>query len=90
MKNVLKYNDLALIETFFRDCDYDNGNIEVVMYLETQERLNKLNEEYFRLTNGSDKKYEKCVVHELTINIGNMRFIYKVKNDNNKESALDG
>ena len=80
--NVLKYKDLALIETFFRNAGYDNGNIEVVMYLETQERLNALNKEFFYEVNDKTTPYEECVVPELTVNIGNVRFIYRVKKKN--------
>lgn len=86
MINVLKYGDLAKIEQFFRDGEYDNGNIEVVMYVETQERLNKLNLEYFRLNNKPTVKYKQNVdTRKINIQIGRVKFTYKLR-ENDKDS----
>ncbi len=84
MVNVLKYKDLSIIEQFFRDAGYDNGNIEIVMYLETQERLNRLNKEFFQTVNDKNTPYQESQVKDLTVNIGNVRFIYKAKEKDDK------
>ena len=46
------------IAKFLNENEYDNGNIDIVMYIETQERLNLLNIEYFKLNN-KNEKYQK-------------------------------
>lgn len=79
MVNVLKYNDLTIIEQFLRDAQYDNENIEFVMYIETQDRLNKLNMEYFKLNNPNEPYPEFNNISDIKIRIGNVKFIYKLK-----------
>ena len=43
MINVPKYDDLLKIEEFLRENELDSGNLSVVIYIQTQERLNRIN-----------------------------------------------
>ena len=83
MINVLKYEDLVKIAKFLNENEYDNGNIDIVMYIETQERLNLLNLEYFKLNNKNEKYQNIGNISDINIKIGNVNFIYKLKNDKN-------
>jgi hypothetical protein len=83
MINVLKYEDLVKIAKFLNENEYDNGNIDIVMYIETQERLNLLNLEYFKLNNKNEKYQNIGDISDINIKIGNVNFIYKLKNDKN-------
>ena len=83
MINVLKYEDLVKIAKFLNENEYDNGNIDIVMYIETQERLNLLNLEYFKLNNKNEKYQNVGDISDINIKIGNVKFIYKLKNDKN-------
>ena len=82
MINVLKYNDLLKIEEFLRENEMDNGNLSVVMYLETQERLNRINRDYFYKSNPGDVEPAKGDIDEVNIQIGNVTFTYKLRNKN--------
>ena len=45
MINVLKYEHLLEIEEFLRENELDSGNLSIVMDIETQERLNRINKD---------------------------------------------
>ena len=51
MINVPKYDDLLKIEEFLRENELDNGNLSVVLYIQTQERLNRINKDYYYKAN---------------------------------------
>lgn len=82
MINVLKFKDLVTIEEFLRNSEYDNGSIDVVMYIKTQERLNKLDMEYFKMNNPNVPYPRKSDVSDIKIKIGNINFIYKLEDSN--------
>ena len=79
MINVLKYDELLKIEEFLRENEMDNGNLSVVMYIETQERLNRINRDYFYKSNPGDTEPVKCDVDEVNIQIGNVTFTYRLR-----------
>lgn len=82
MKNVLKYEDLVEIEEFLREKEMDSGNLSVVMGIETQERLNRINKDYFYKTN---KDETACPtegnISDVNIKIGNVTFTYRLLKD---------
>jgi hypothetical protein len=81
MTNVLKYDDLLKIEEYLRESGYDNGNLSVVMGIETQERLNRINKDYFYKVNKAGKPNEGNV-DKVNVQIGNVKFIYQLKERN--------
>lgn len=86
MINVLKYDDLLKIEEFLRDNEYDNGNLSVVMYIETQERLNRINKDYYYKANPGGEEPLDQDIDNINIQVGNVTFTYKLhENNDNKE-----
>lgn len=85
MVNVLKTDDLTAIEQFFQSGGYDNENIEVVNYIRTQERLNKLDREFFYKTNPPTAAYEQKDVSEIKINVGGVTFRYVLRLDKDED-----
>lgn len=80
MINVLKYEHLLQIEEFLRENELDSGNLSIVMDIETQERLNRINKDYFyKINQGSDKKPSNDNVKDVNIQIGNVKFTYRLK-----------
>jgi hypothetical protein len=78
MTHVLKYEDLLKIEEFLRESGYDNGKITIVMDIETQERLNRINRDYFYKVNKTGTPNEGDVGN-LNIQIGNVMFRYQLR-----------
>ena len=85
MKNILKYEDLLEIEAFLREKELDSGNLSVVMNIETQERLDRINKDYFFKANPDEKECPLTHVDHLNIQIGNVTFIYQLKDKKGEE-----
>jgi len=83
MINVLKFDDLLKIEEFLRDNEMDSGNLGVVMYIETQERLNRINKDYYYKVNPGGDSPSNENVKDVNIQIGNVTFTYKLRDDDN-------
>ena len=81
MINVLKYDDLLKIEEFLRENELDNGNLSVVMYIETQERLNRINKDYYYKVNPNGTDALDQDVKNINIQVGNVTFTYKLRED---------
>lgn len=79
MKNILKYEDLLEIEAFLRENNMDSGNLSVVMDIETQERLDRINKDFFFKANPDAKEIPITHVDHLNIQIGNVKFVYHLK-----------
>lgn len=86
MINVLKYEDLLKIEEFFRENELDSGNLSVVMYIETQERLKRINRDYYYKANPSGTDILDQDVKEVNIQVGNVIFTYKLRDNNGDNS----
>ena len=82
MINVLKYDDLLKIEEFLRENELDNGNLSVVMYIETQERLNRINKDYYYKVNPNGTDALDQDVKNINIQVGNVTFTYRLREDN--------
>ena len=82
MINVLKYDDLLKIESFLRENEMDNGNLSVVMYIETQERLNRINKDYYYKANPGGTNPLEQDVENVNIKVGNVTFTYKLRDKN--------
>lgn len=78
IKSVLKYEDLLSIEEFLRENELDSGNLSIVMDIETQQRLNRINSDYFYKANPNGK-LDACDVKDVTIQIGEVKFVYRLK-----------
>ena len=87
MKNILKYDDLLEIESFLREKEMDNGNLSVVMYIETQERLNRINKDYYYKLNPNGNDSLDQNVDNVNIQVGNVIFTYKLKPNNNGNNS---
>ena len=81
MINLLKYDDLLKIEEFLRENELDNGNLSVVMYIETQERLNRINKDYYYKVNPNGTDALDQDVKNINIQVGNVTFTYKLRED---------
>ena len=87
MKNILKYDDLLEIESFLREKEMDNGNLSVVMYIETQERLNRINKDYYYKLNPNGNDSLDQNVDNVNIQVGNVIFTYKLNPNNNGNNS---
>ena len=79
MTNVLKYDDLLKIEEFLRENELDSGNLSVVMLIETQERLNRINKDYYFKANPNGTTPSNQDIKDINIKIGNVMFTYKLR-----------
>ena len=86
MKNVLKYEDLLEIEEFLREKEMDSRNLSISMNIETQERLNRINKDYFYKVNKDDNSHpSETDVSCVNVKIGNILFSYKLKERENSD-----
>ena len=82
MINVPKYDDLLKIEEFLRENELDSGNLSVVIYIQTQERLNRINKDYYYKANPQGEGPLDQNVDNVNIQIGNVTFKYKLPQQN--------
>jgi hypothetical protein len=82
MINVLKYDNLLKIEEFLRENEFDSGNLSVVMYIETQERLNRINKDYYYKVNPNGTDVLDQDVKDVNIQVGNVTFTYRLRENN--------
>ena len=87
MINVPKYDDLLKIEEFLRENELDNGNLSVVLYIQTQERLNRINKDYYYKANPQGECPLDQDIDKVNIQIGNVTCTYSLpeQNENNQE-----
>ena len=78
MINVPKYDDLLKIEEFLRENELDSGNLAVVIYIQTQERLNRINKDYYYKVNPNGDAPLDQDIDNVNIQIGNVTFTYRL------------
>ena len=74
---ILKPDDILKMQKFFQDNDYDIPNMQVVIEVNSEEALKKINEEYYFMQN---KEGEPAETDEVNVCIGNVRYKYVVEN----------
>ena len=79
MKKVLKYEDLLKIEDFLREEGLDSDNLSIIMNIDTQERLNRINSDYFFRANPDSKDKPTGNFNNVNIKIGNVNFTYRLR-----------
>lgn len=85
MINIPKLDDLYKIAEFLRENEFDSGNLAVVIYVKTQERLNRLNKDYYYKANPKGETPSDENVDNINIQIGNVTFTYKLQEQNENE-----
>lgn len=76
---LLKYDDVLKISAFLKENGYASDSIEIVNYLPNIKMLNRVNDDYFYRLNGGSGDKPDDNTDEITVNIGECFFTYKVK-----------
>lgn len=74
---ILKPDDIFKIQQFFQDNDYDIPNMQVIIGVNNEEALRKINEEYYFMVN---KEGEPSDTDEVLVTLGNVEYKYVVEN----------
>ena len=79
--NVLDYQDLMEIAGFLINNKYDESGISIELPLDSEELLNKINEDFFyrQAGKGENEKINENV-DEVIVNVGGINFRYFFKN----------
>lgn len=78
MNKILRAEDLMEISNFFLDKKYNNENVTILIEVEDEHELNRVNDDfYYRFNDGKDIIDEDF--SSVDINIGGIKFKYKVK-----------
>jgi hypothetical protein len=75
---VLEYADLMEIAGFLINNKYDTAGISVEIPLDSDEMLEKINEDFFYRIEGNNAKLNTNV-NEVIVNVGGINFRYFVK-----------
>lgn len=80
LNELIRYDNAVKISTLLKENDLDRLNFSILIEVDNKRMLDKINEDYFYITpENRDKKPEYG--DEVVVNIDNIKFVYKVKEE---------